>query len=140
MVPPSNLFRWRVAAVAALLVAIALRDAAAQADRKPATTLTLTAGFANKTLFDQAGVALPGKDATWDDWAHDTSKNPNVKVLLGIPANTGAAGSGYTSGSALAGAIDYAKGYSSFGGVMMWDMSQLYANTGFLAEVTADLQ
>lgn len=33
------------------------------------TQLTLTGGFANKTLFEQAGVALPGKDATWDDWA-----------------------------------------------------------------------
>lgn len=33
------------------------------------TQLTLTGGFANKTLFDQAGVAIPGKDATWDDWA-----------------------------------------------------------------------
>ena len=33
------------------------------------TQMTLTGGFANKTLFDQAGVALPGKDATWDDWA-----------------------------------------------------------------------
>ncbi|RYC23998.1 ABC transporter substrate-binding protein [Ciceribacter ferrooxidans] len=33
------------------------------------TQITLTGGFANKTLFDQAGVAIPGKDATWDDWA-----------------------------------------------------------------------
>jgi alpha-1,4-digalacturonate transport system substrate-binding protein len=33
------------------------------------TQMTLTGGFANKTLFDQAGVALPGKDATWDGWA-----------------------------------------------------------------------
>jgi alpha-1,4-digalacturonate transport system substrate-binding protein len=33
------------------------------------TQVTLAGGFANKTLFDQAGVALPGKDATWDDWA-----------------------------------------------------------------------
>ena len=32
------------------------------------TQLTLTGGFANKTLFEQAGVALPGADATWDDW------------------------------------------------------------------------
>ncbi|MBP1849727.1 ABC transporter substrate-binding protein [Rhizobium halophytocola] len=32
------------------------------------TQITLTGGFANKTLFEQAGVALPGKDATWDDW------------------------------------------------------------------------
>ncbi|PSH64916.1 ABC transporter substrate-binding protein [Phyllobacterium brassicacearum] len=33
------------------------------------TQITLTGGFANKTLFDQAGVSLPPKDATWDDWA-----------------------------------------------------------------------
>ena len=32
------------------------------------TQLTLTGGFANKTLFDQAGVAVPGDEATWDDW------------------------------------------------------------------------
>lgn len=33
------------------------------------TQITLAGGFANKTLFEQAGVAIPGKDATWDDWA-----------------------------------------------------------------------
>ena len=33
------------------------------------TQITLTGGFANKTLFEQVGVALPGKNATWDDWA-----------------------------------------------------------------------
>ncbi len=32
------------------------------------TQLTLTGGFANATLFEQAGVELPGNDATWDDW------------------------------------------------------------------------
>jgi alpha-1,4-digalacturonate transport system substrate-binding protein len=32
------------------------------------TQLTLTGGFANKTLFEQAGVPLPGDKATWDDW------------------------------------------------------------------------
>ncbi len=34
------------------------------------TQLTLTGGFANKTLFEQAGVALPGAGATWDDWVN----------------------------------------------------------------------
>lgn len=34
------------------------------------TQLTLTGGFANKTLFEQAGVALPGEGATWDDWVN----------------------------------------------------------------------
>ena len=74
----------------------------------------------------------------WDTWAHQTSKNPNVKCLLGIPANTGAGG-GYVSGSQLQSVISYSKQYTSFGGVMMWDMSQLYANSGFLGSVVADL-
>lgn len=74
----------------------------------------------------------------WDTWAK-SSKNPGVKVFLGIPANTGAAGAGYTSGSQLKAAIAYSKQYSSFGGVMMWDMSQLCANSGFLDQVVSDL-
>ncbi|OAA65160.1 aminotransferase class 3 [Niveomyces insectorum RCEF 264] len=77
--------------------------------------------------------------ATWDNWAKTVSKNPNVRVLLGVPASATAAGSGYVSGPALASVISYAKQYSSFGGVMMWDMSQAYANTGFLDQVAADL-
>lgn len=74
----------------------------------------------------------------WDAWAK-RSKNPNVKVLLGIPANAGAAGSGYIQGEQLRAVLQYSKSFSSFGGVMMWDMSQLYANNGFLAEVVGDL-
>ncbi|KAJ5683377.1 class III chitinase [Penicillium macrosclerotiorum] len=74
----------------------------------------------------------------WDTWAK-SSPNPDVKVFLGIPANTGAAGAGYTSGSQLLAAITYSRQYSSFGGVMMWDMSQLYANSGFLDQVVTDL-
>lgn len=33
------------------------------------TQLTITGAYVNKTLFDQAKVPLPGKDATWADWA-----------------------------------------------------------------------
>ncbi len=40
--------------------------------------------------------------ATWDNWAHTASANKNVRILLGMPGNTGA-GAGYTSGSALPG-------------------------------------
>lgn len=76
--------------------------------------------------------------ATWDNWAKTVSLNRNVKVFLGIPANTGA-GAGYESGSLLQSVISYCKGFSSFGGVMMWDMSQLYANSGFLGSVASDL-
>lgn len=73
----------------------------------------------------------------WDTWAKQTSKNKNVKLLLGIPANVGGAGSGYVTGSQLSSVINYSKQFSSFGGVMMWDMSQLYANNGYLASVVS---
>ncbi len=36
--------------------------------------ITLTGGFANKTLFDQAGVELPGEGATWSDWVEASKK------------------------------------------------------------------
>ncbi|GGL61122.1 ABC transporter substrate-binding protein [Wenxinia marina] len=32
------------------------------------TQLTMVGGFANATLFEQAGVDLPGEGATWDEW------------------------------------------------------------------------
>jgi alpha-1,4-digalacturonate transport system substrate-binding protein len=38
------------------------------------TQLTVTGGFANKTLFDQAGIPLPDAKASWDDWADATRK------------------------------------------------------------------
>ena len=33
------------------------------------TQLTVTGPYVNRTLFEQAGVDLPGDGATWDDWA-----------------------------------------------------------------------
>lgn len=71
---------------------------------------------------------------TWDNWARNGSANPDVKILVGIPANTGA-GAGYASGKVLQAALDYSQDFGSFGGVMMWDMSQLYQNPGFQEEV-----
>lgn len=38
------------------------------------TQLTVTGPIVNKTLFEQAGVPLPGPKATWDDWAAATAK------------------------------------------------------------------
>lgn len=46
------------------------------------TQITLTGGFANKTLFEQAGVEIPGPKATWDDWAAAAKK---VKESQQIP-------------------------------------------------------
>lgn len=76
---------------------------------------------------------------TWDTWAK-TSPNPNVKLLVGIPAGPTAAGSGYVSGSQLTPVFQYSKQFSTFAGAMMWDMSQLYENYGFEAQVVSALQ
>ena len=38
------------------------------------TQLTITGGFANKTLFEQAGVPMPGDKATWNDWVEAAQK------------------------------------------------------------------
>lgn len=69
---------------------------------------------------------------TWDNWAKTVQPNPNVKVLLGVPGGQTGAGSGYEPISTLQGVINYSKQFSSFGGAMVWDMSQAYANSGFL--------
>jgi chitinase len=70
--------------------------------------------------------------ATWDDWAHNTSKNPNVKVFLGAPGNIGAR-SGYEPLSGLIPIIDYIKMFPS------WDASQAFANVGFIAGIKTAL-
>ncbi|KAL4991671.1 glycoside hydrolase superfamily [Aspergillus falconensis] len=76
----------------------------------------------------------------WDNWALTQSKNKNVRVFLGVPANTGAASTGYLPAASLAPVISYSKGFESFGGVMMWDVSQAYGNPGFLDGVSKALE
>jgi alpha-1,4-digalacturonate transport system substrate-binding protein len=44
-------------------------------------TLTVTGPFVNKTLFDQAGVTMPGAGATWDDW---TTATKEVMAKTGV--------------------------------------------------------
>jgi alpha-1,4-digalacturonate transport system substrate-binding protein len=48
------------------------------------TQLTLTMPLVNTTLFQQAGVPLPGPKATWDDWAK-ASKTVAEKVKAPYP-------------------------------------------------------
>jgi alpha-1,4-digalacturonate transport system substrate-binding protein len=48
------------------------------------TQLTVTGPFVNKTLFEQAGVLLPGEKATWQDWAKAT-KEVAAKVQAPFP-------------------------------------------------------
>ncbi|KZP27341.1 carbohydrate-binding module family 5 protein, partial [Athelia psychrophila] len=66
---------------------------------------------------------------TWDSWAKTTSPNKNVKIYIGAPAASTAAGSGYVDSGTLASIIQSTKSqYSSFGGAMLWDASQAYEN------------
>ena len=76
---------------------------------------------------------------TWDTWATTVSLNPDVKVFVGVPAAASAAGSGYVSSTTLAEIIQYSKQFSSFGGVMMWDASQAYENSGYIDAAYAAL-
>jgi chitinase len=54
-----------------------------------------------------------------------TSPNKDVKIYIGAPASSTAAGSGYVDISRLIEiALATRRDYSSFGGVMLWDASQ----------------
>jgi alpha-1,4-digalacturonate transport system substrate-binding protein len=48
------------------------------------TQLTVTGPYVNKTLFEQAGVEMPGQGATWDDWAAAV-KQVAGKLDIAIP-------------------------------------------------------
>ncbi|KAG6859710.1 hypothetical protein C0991_000319, partial [Blastosporella zonata] len=64
---------------------------------------------------------------TWDNWAKTQAINKNVKVYIGAPASSTAAGSGYVSAATLGQIAKETRAkYSSFGGVMLWDASQAY--------------
>ncbi|EKD21822.1 chitinase [Drepanopeziza brunnea f. sp. 'multigermtubi' MB_m1] len=89
----------------------------------------------------------PGADRSsfnfdaWDRWAKQESLSRRVKLLLGAPANVAAAGKGsYVEPYVLAQAIAESQKFESFGGVMFWDMTQLYSNVGFLDIVVGALE
>lgn len=68
-----------------------------------------------------------------DSWAKNISLNPNVKVYVGAPASAQAAGEGYVSAeelSEIAQALQ--RNYTSFGGVMLWDVSEAYGESSLL--------
>ncbi|KAG5653230.1 hypothetical protein H0H81_001613 [Sphagnurus paluster] len=67
-----------------------------------------------------------------DNWAKTASPNKNVKVYIGAPAASSAAGSGYVSAATLGKIAQETRAkYSSFGGIMLWDASQAYGNGRF---------
>ncbi|KAJ6513432.1 glycoside hydrolase [Mycena sanguinolenta] len=73
--------------------------------------------------------------AQWDTWAKTVSPNPNVKVFVGAPASA-SAGAGYADAATLGQIASATRAsYSSFGGIMLWDASQAYANGRFDQQV-----
>ncbi|OSX67814.1 carbohydrate-binding module family 5 protein [Postia placenta MAD-698-R-SB12] len=65
----------------------------------------------------------------WDYWARNTAINPNVKIFIGAPASSTASGTGYQSIDNLSSIARVTRNsFPSFGGVMLWDASQAYAN------------
>lgn len=80
----------------------------------------LTYGLCERTAYD---ALLLGRD----NWARTISPNPNVKVYVGAPASSTAAGTGYEPIGTLSSiAVQMRKSFPSFGGVMLWDASQAY--------------
>ena len=71
-----------------------------------------------------------------DNWAKTVAINKNVKIYIGAPASSTAAGSGYVDATTLANIAIATRGnYSSFGGVMLWDASQAYGEQTILRAV-----
>ncbi|KAJ7352590.1 glycoside hydrolase [Mycena albidolilacea] len=73
--------------------------------------------------------------SSWDSWAKTTSPNKNIKIFVGAPAAPNA-GSGFASAATLGQIASATRAqYSSFGGIMLWDASQAYANGRFDRQV-----
>lgn len=71
------------------------------------------------------------RDFNWDTWtkyAANTSPNKNIKIYLGLPGSTSAAGSGYVDISTVESTLKTIESDSAFGGVMLWDASQSFTN------------
>jgi chitinase len=64
----------------------------------------------------------------WDNWAKTQSPNKDVKIYIGAPAAPLAASPGSYVDAATLGDISVLtrNNYSSFGGIMLWDVSQAY--------------
>ncbi|GAV54123.1 hypothetical protein ZYGR_0AK06250 [Zygosaccharomyces rouxii] len=66
---------------------------------------------------------------TWKNFAETSSPNKDIKLFLGLPGSSSAAGSGYVGDvSTLKSTISQISGDSNFGGVSLWDASQAFNN------------
>ena len=82
----------------------------------------------------------------WDTWAKNTSKNKAVKIFMSVvggpaPTTSNESKDIYKGSAQLEPMIKYCKQFSSFGGVMVWDVSRAYshASATFIPNVKAKL-
>ncbi|CAO3609069.1 unnamed protein product [Mucor hiemalis] len=64
----------------------------------------------------------------WDSWAKTRSINKDVRLFVGIPGSPSAAGRGYVPYKQLMETIKPLQSKESFGGIMVWDVSQAFGN------------
>ncbi|KAI9296698.1 glycoside hydrolase, partial [Neoconidiobolus thromboides FSU 785] len=70
--------------------------------------------------------------ADWDKWVKITAVNKNVKLYVGLPGAQAGAGSGYVDASAISSKLVQVRSqFLNFGGLMLWDASQVYNNGNF---------
>lgn len=78
-------------------------------------------------------ITAPGFYNSFQTWATyaQTYGNPNMKILVGVPAAANAAGSGYMSTSKLAPILStvYSQSPKQFGGLMLWNLEFAKSNT-----------
>ncbi|KAA1473456.1 glycoside hydrolase family 18 protein [Dentipellis sp. KUC8613] len=78
--------------------------------------------------------------AAWDNFAKTKSHNKNIKVYIGAPSSTNAAGIGFVDANTLSGIITSSqKSFSSMGGVMLFDITDATRNGNFQNGVKASL-
>lgn len=65
----------------------------------------------------------------WVTWAETKAYNKDIKLYLGIPGNVYAAGSGYVDIDVIQSAVEEISCSEYFGGVSVWDASQVFGNT-----------
>lgn len=66
---------------------------------------------------------------TWKDYASKTSPNKDIKLYLGLPGSSSAAGSGYVSASTVESTLADIKSGKNFGGISLWDAATAWGNT-----------
>ncbi|KZV66161.1 glycoside hydrolase family 18 protein [Peniophora sp. CONT] len=77
---------------------------------------------------------------TWASWAKSGSDNKDIKIFIGAPASSNAAGTGYVGPNTLGNfATDAQDSSSSMGGVMLWDASEAVKNGNYHQKIKSIL-